>query len=173
MNIAIRMPIVQGDEAAGRRCGLLFDGRPALEDGNGKVVLTTLMYVSVSRLDPATATDTVDRIVAAARVSNAATGITGALVYTERHFVQVLEGDDAAIDALMVKLRADSRHEKLIVTIRAPLSVRMFENWDLAYSGAAHFFRRRVAPLLDEADPDGQRRAAHALLDVMYRFTKD
>lgn len=146
--------------------------RATTDNGNGKLALTTLMYVSTSRLDPATATKAVEAIVAEARCRNRVTGVSGALLFTGKHFVQVLEGDDAALDSLMAKLHADSRHENLIVTFRGPLRDRLFADWDLAYSGAAHFVRRRVLPLLDGDDPAEQRRATLALIDIMYQFTK-
>jgi len=130
------------------------------------------MYVSTSRLDPATATKAVEAIVAEARCRNRAAGVSGALLFTGKNFVQVLESDDAAIDSLMVKLCADSRHENLIITYRVPLRDRLFADWEMAYSGAAHFVRRRVVPLLDGDDPAEQRRASLALIDIMYHFTK-
>jgi hypothetical protein len=148
------------------------DNPATIDNRNGTLVLITLMYVSTSRLDPATATKAVETIVAGSRLGNQAAGITGALLFTGTHFVQVLEGDSAAIDALMTKLRADSRHENLIIANRALLRDRKFADWDLVYSGVAHFVRRRVIPLLDKDDPVAQRSAALALTDIMYQFTK-
>lgn len=172
MNMAIQLLIDRDEPVAGQRFQSLPASLPTAYDGNNDVVLATLMYVSTSRLDPATASRAVGLIVAHARLRNAAADITGALLFTGQHFVQVIEGEPAAIDALMVKLHADERHEKLMVLRRAQVTERQFGDWDLAYSGAAHFFRRRVVPLLDESDPAGQDRAALALNEIMYRFTK-
>lgn len=136
------------------------------------MTLTTLMYVSTSRLDLATSQKVVDLIVARARICNAAANITGALLFTGDHFVQILEGDAEAIDMLIVKLQADVRHEAFTVINRGPLAERRFGAWDMAYSGAAHFVKKRVTLLLNEADRAGQRRAARWLADMMHQFTQ-
>ena len=41
---------------------------------------------------------------------NNSVGITGAIVFTERHFVQLIEGPEAAIGELFAHIRADKRH---------------------------------------------------------------
>ena len=50
-------------------------------------------------------------LVQRARESNAAAGITGCLVFDGRQIVQVLEGEQAAVEALFGRIQRDPRHE--------------------------------------------------------------
>ena len=135
--------------------------------------LTSLTYASVSRLKPATACAVVEALVAASRTRNATYDITGALLFTGAHFVQVLEGPAAMLDVIWLNLLNDSRHDGLVMTSREPLTQRRFGGWDLAYSGPAQFVESRVRPMFDASDPAGQRRAARWLVNLMYQFTQN
>ena len=134
--------------------------------------LSSLTYASVSRLKPATAFAVVEALVASSRIRNATYGITGALLFTGAHFVQVLEGPAGMIDRIWRNLLVDPRHDGLMMTSRAPLPQRRFGDWDLAYSGPAQFVASRVRPMFNAADPVGQRLAARWLVDLMHQFTQ-
>ena len=129
-----------------------------------------VMYASVSRLELSTAQSAVDFVVSRPRIRNAANDITGALLFTGTHFVQVLEGPAGALDPLLVKLNADNRHESLIIMRLAPPTKRRFAGWDLAYSGPSEFVSKRVLRLFDEMDLAGKRHAARWLIDLMSQF---
>ncbi|KQY91343.1 BLUF domain-containing protein [Brevundimonas sp. Root1423] len=58
--------------------------------------------------------------------------ITGALALPDGKFVQVIEGSEAHLDALMVRIRADRRHEKLAVLGEWAVTARLFEGWAMA-----------------------------------------
>ncbi len=136
------------------------------------MALTRLMYVSSSRLDPAAVDSGIDSIVNDARRHNSEDQLTGALLFSGTHFVQILEGDAAAIDCLMQRLHADPRHEGIIIVEHGPVSERRFGNWAMAYSGPSQFVARRITHLLNKDNPSAQRRAARWLVDLMYEFTK-
>ena len=129
--------------------------------------LTMLMYASVSRLRPQTAQGAVEALVKAARVRNAVHGITGSLLFTEAHFVEILEGPAASIEALWQNLQSDPRHGDLVVADHGPVAERRFDRWDLAYSGPAQYVSKRVRPLFDAADPIGQARSARWMVRLM------
>ena len=135
--------------------------------------LTTLTYASVSGLEPEMAQAAVEAMVAKARISNAANDITGALLFTGTHFVQVLEGDAGPIDTLLRKLHADNRHDGLIITSRASLTKRRFAGWDMAYSGPSQFVTMRVSRMFNKADPAGQRNASRWLIDLMRQLAQN
>ena len=67
-----------------------------------------LTYVSTA----ATALDAkeVDALAKLASQKNTRANISGVLVYNGRNFLQVLEGDGDAVEALMRKIEADPRH---------------------------------------------------------------
>jgi hypothetical protein len=134
--------------------------------------LTMLMYASISRLPPEGAMLAVEAILKRARARNARRGLTGALLFTGQHFVQVLEGPAAAIDGLWGKLQTDPRHEGLVPAIHGPLQKRRFDNWAMSYSGPSQFVSKRVQLMFNVDDPVAQSRAADWVLDLMYQFSK-
>jgi Sensors of blue-light using FAD len=79
-----------------------------------------LLYVS--RLAPACTWEVVKEIVDAARRNNPAHRITGALLFDGERFCQLIEGDEAAVRALMDNISRDTRHTdvKLLFTGRSP-----------------------------------------------------
>jgi hypothetical protein len=67
-----------------------------------------------------------------ARRYNRTTGITGLLVFDAGHYIQVLEGPAGAVDATLVRIRADPRHEDLEQVLDEPIDERRFARWALA-----------------------------------------
>jgi hypothetical protein len=69
-----------------------------------------------------------------ARKNNSACGVTGMLLYVDQSFFQVLEGDEAAVDAVYERIKLDSRHHKLTRIIREPISRRAFGQWTMGFA---------------------------------------
>lgn len=65
---------------------------------------------------------------------NAQHAITGLLCYGNGHFVQVLEGEAAAVEALFARIRADRRHHQVHVLSRGVGPARRFEDWRMAFA---------------------------------------
>jgi hypothetical protein len=119
----------------------------------------SLLYVSDSRLTFPAAHAEVHRIIESSQARNATLGVTGTLVATRRHFAQILEGSQAAIDHLMERINADSRHASTQILQYADIGQRRFPHWTMAYSGPATYVAGLVEPLLDadSADFDAPR----------------
>ena len=81
-------------------------------------------------------TDDLEELLGHSRRSNGAKGITGALVYAEGIFMQILEGDRTKLQDLMAKIRKDVRHETVIVLRECEIPSKVFGNWKMAYVGA-------------------------------------
>ena len=109
--------------------------------------LHALLYVSDSRLRPAEAFSQLQSIVEISVGENAARDISGALMFTEEHFVQYLEGPTSALRRLLLALRADERHANLRLLIDRPAKERVFGPWALAYYGPPDFVRAEVKGL--------------------------
>jgi len=62
---------------------------------------------------------------------NAETGVTGALCYADGTFAQVLEGPAEAVDAVLERIAADSRHETLVMRGRRVVEERAFGAWSM------------------------------------------
>ena len=71
-----------------------------------------------------------------ARRKNAAEGITGALVYAEGIFLQILEGDEVRLQDLMANIRQDVRHVSVVVLREGEIPAAIFGNWKMAYVSA-------------------------------------
>ncbi len=58
-------------------------------------------------------------------------GITSALIFTDHHFVQYLEGPGEAIDALMEDIKVDIRHKNVQVMQSGERNDRMLDKYPL------------------------------------------
>jgi len=81
-------------------------------------------------------TDDLQELLDHARLGNAAKGITGALVYAEGLFLQILEGDKVRVQDLMAKIRRDLRHESVLVLREGEVPAAIFGRWKMAYVSA-------------------------------------
>ena len=81
-------------------------------------------------------TDDLQELLDHARRSNGAKGITGALVYAEGIFLQILEGDKVRVQDLMAKIQQDVRHENVFVLREGEVPTAIFGSWKMAYVSA-------------------------------------
>lgn len=75
----------------------------------------------------------VDCIVAAARHNNRRHEITGLLVHDGLRFMQVLEGERAAVEAIFARIAADRRHIAPAVISARETEQRNFGSWDFVF----------------------------------------
>jgi len=80
--------------------------------------------------------DDLEEILEHARSSNATNGITGALVYVDGVFLQILEGEIASLQKLMARIAKDVRHETVTVLKEGEVSSATFTDWTMAYLSA-------------------------------------
>lgn len=129
--------------------------------------LHAILYVSESRLRPADAQTELRSIVKVSADNNAARQITGALMFTEDHFAQYVEGPPGALRELLCVLRADQRHAHMRLLIDRPTQERIFGPWALAYHGPPDFVRAEVGAAMQ-----GGGEAVNArLVDMMLAFS--
>jgi hypothetical protein len=83
-------------------------------------------------------------LVEVSRRNNKKHRITGAMLYLENAFIQVIEGEDAAIGQLLEKLRTDTRHENIVVLSDKPAQARNFQSWSMGIVKAAEADRPEV-----------------------------
>lgn len=74
-----------------------------------------------------------DLLLEQSRANNASRGLTGALLYRDGHFLQVLEGSFVAVRGLLDTLRADGRHTNLRVLLEEPIPTRQFADWSMGF----------------------------------------
>lgn len=71
----------------------------------------------------------VDEIIETSQRNNAASGITGLLFYNNRNFLQLVEGEDAALKSLMARIASDPRHSGIVVLDNSMIGARNCEGW--------------------------------------------
>ncbi len=73
------------------------------------------------------------KILVDSRVNNKLADVTGLLVYVDGKFLQVLEGDQEVITALLEKISKDQRHKDVKVVYKTGIENRTFNAWQMAY----------------------------------------
>ena len=68
-----------------------------------------------------------------ARAKNKRLKITGLLLYANKKFLQVLEGEKARVLSLYKEIQNDSRHTKVVSLMENEIDKRLFPDWSMAY----------------------------------------
>lgn len=105
-----------------------------------------LCYLSTARgeVSDAGLQDVIDQ----ARRANGPQDITGLLAFGGGVFFQILEGPEAAIEALLAKIQSDMRHAHLRVLQDRIVDTRDFPGWPMAYRGLEPDGARLIAARL-------------------------
>ncbi len=77
-----------------------------------------------------------------ARTRNKPEGITGMLLYRDRYFIQVIEGEEKRVDQLFADISRDKRHSNIVVIEKTPINRRSFDQWSMGFNN------------LDTVDPE-------------------
>ena len=77
------------------------------------------------------------QILQSARRNNAATGVTGGLLFSDGCFAQVLEGPVDCVEAVFERIQCDPRLSEVTVLQAGPIAERDFPNWSMAFAGGA------------------------------------
>jgi uncharacterized membrane protein (DUF373 family) len=83
------------------------------------------------------------------RENNADNGITGMLLYGNGTFLQVLEGDERVVDALIANIRKDPRHTNLKMLYRRNIERRQYADWSMGFKRISDKGLQKVEGLRD------------------------
>lgn len=75
----------------------------------------------------------VKEILKKAKENNRTKNITGVLLYLDKNFIQVLEGEKEDVIKLYQKISLDSRHKNVIKVIEGNIPHRQFDKWDMGF----------------------------------------
>jgi len=89
-------------------------------------MLSQYLYISTA---PNLSRDEVASVLAASARNNPERGITGLLLYNGRNFLQLLEGEESALVALMVRIGNDPRHTGVSIIDRRAIEQRSCAGW--------------------------------------------
>lgn len=93
-----------------------------------------LVYVSAARSE--LEEDRLLGLLREAREANARAGLTGLLLYSDGAFMQLLEGDEAAVRATFDRVSGDRRHHRVTVLLRRDADRRAFGDWSMGFRRA-------------------------------------
>ncbi len=101
-----------------------------------------------------------------ARSRNDEHGVTGMLVYAAGSFLQLLEGEDDAVEAIWDRIRMDPRHTELRVLQDGPARQRLFGEWSMG-------FQHPDQALLEETLPGYRAGGVYPFVDSQLVSTAD
>jgi len=110
-----------------RRSTRMDDATQTAEDG-----VYRLIYRSRSRIPAQTRRAELGELFTAARAHNKGKKITGALLLVDEVFVHTLEGDEQEVQALLARIRADTRHDRIEILDTSLVDSRVFARWAMA-----------------------------------------
>jgi hypothetical protein len=91
------------------------------------------------------------RLLIQARSVNEQHYITGALVYGDNHFLQVIEGEEKAVTTLYQRIARDYRHQQVVKLADNPIQQRRFAQWAMAFDDvSADQFKELIGCILPE-----------------------
>jgi len=95
------------------------------------MALHEIVYVSLACEEMTT--KQLQAILQASRVHNGQAGISGMLIYFEREFGQLLEGEADEVAALYGRIACDRRHQQVYKMWDEPITQRSFPGWSMAF----------------------------------------
>lgn len=136
-------------------------------------MLMSLIYVSHSLIQPDARQEEIGNIVSESTERNARLGVRGALLFTEGHFAQLLEGPEATVDQVMASILKDPRHDQVSIIERKPIDGYRFPDWGLAYWGNASYMDRKIATVLQKQDAANRAGQTAQLFELIQRLAQE
>ncbi len=98
---------------------------------NKNTQLVSLSYISNTVVDISFLGNL--RLLAHSFLNNQKYNITGLLIYKNKQFAQVIEGDEAAIERIWSKIQRDTRHKDIQLLSKEPIVNRSFTKWSMLF----------------------------------------
>ena len=95
------------------------------------MALIHLIYVSTASKEIVDAD--LDSILESSVRHNTKNDVTGLLLFVENRFIQVLEGQEVAVNETLGRIAEDPRHYDLIVLERTAIPGRSFDRWSMGF----------------------------------------
>ncbi len=131
-----------------------------------------LVYYSRSEIkaDAAGFAKEVAGILAASRRNNQRCGITGALMFSDGSFGQVLEGPRRAVETTFERIQRDPRHSEVSLLAFEPVASTAFAEWSMGYIGADRVTAAAHGGIADATGFNPARLGADALFETLHRL---
>jgi hypothetical protein len=131
--------------------------------------LVQIVYVS-SAAAPMTANELRDLLIRAQR-DNQKAELTGALLYSDGNFIQVLEGRAEEVERVFARICRDRRHHGVIRLFSRTIAARSFPDWAMGWISPDKSEAGRLPELREWRQMTENMREGHArtLLEVFCR----
>lgn len=99
----------------------------------------------------------IDTILETSQANNARCGVTGALLFNNGSFVQVLEGPATSVEEVFERIQLDERHFDVTVIETGWVDDRLFPQWSMGFAGNDATAAALYADIAGRSsfDPDG------------------
>ena len=101
-------------------------------------MISQLIYVSTRTKQ--CSDQEIPKILESSNKNNGKDDITGVLLYSDKKFLQVLEGETKAITELYDHIQKDTRHKNVMMISLAPIKERSFPSWQMGSREVAKDF---------------------------------
>lgn len=131
--------------------------------------LDHIIYTSKALLpaDPAARMSCLVALLASARKFNADNDLSGYLTLVDDQFLQILEGETAALAEVMVRINRDSRNHDVIVREQRAIDGKMFDDWTMGCSLDKELLRTAMTFAGLPSEPDFANASPEALMTFL------
>lgn len=100
--------------------------------------LTRVVYLSSNSLDlkPEEMIGALNEILSVSQRNNQEAGISGALIFNNGFFGQILEGPESAVEDTFERIQNDERHHNVSLLDARPIEELSFKNWSMGFVGS-------------------------------------
>jgi hypothetical protein len=93
--------------------------------------------VYTSRAEPPMTPQALESLLVQCRSRNAQSGVTGLLLYRDGQIIQLLEGSEPVVRALLTRIEVDTRHRDMSVLWSDDYLERLFPDWSMGFRDLA------------------------------------
>ena len=132
--------------------------------------LYRLVYASKNLLQGAEAETAaaIQQILEASQRNNTKVGVTGALMFNDGAFAQVLEGPRRGVEETFERIQRDPRHGDVTVLQCGPTESRGFANWSMAFVGQSTKGQARFSDLAAASGFDLSRLSGDSVFAMLH-----
>ena len=136
--------------------------------------LARLVYISENQIDPSQGSlvSQLGSILSVSNRNNRANGITGALVFDDKWFLQALEGEKRAIWKTFERIALDERHADAMLVEMVDVEARLFGNWWMGLATRTAATASAFQPYLRNGLFSAENMSAQQILGLMIGLSK-
>ncbi|RYY20651.1 MAG: BLUF domain-containing protein [Sphingobacteriaceae bacterium] len=120
--------------------------------------------------------ETLEEMLNGFRIKNETNQITGLMLFSEGSFLQLLEGAEHVLDALIKKIRKDKRHHSVVQIATGTIPNRIFSDWHMCFKVALPAEFKDLKGYLDPWNPEilnKLRSEEHPELGILKAFAQN